>query len=73
VRVSTVETNIVNIELVPPLTAEPVARAARERGLAISASARARLRAVTHLDVTAEDVERAAELLASAIADVART
>jgi threonine aldolase len=67
VEVANVETNIVNVDLEAPLTAEAVAKTARGRGLAINPSAPRRLRAVTHLDVTAVDVERAAEILAKAI------
>ena len=48
--------------------AERVATEARLRGLAINASGPRRLRAVTHLDVSAADVERAAALLADAVA-----
>jgi threonine aldolase len=69
VDVANVQTNIVNIDLDPPLTAEAVAKKARALGLAINPSAPRRLRAVTHLDVTADDVTKAADILAKAIAD----
>ena len=46
---------------------EAVARAARPLGLLINASAPRRLRAVMHLDVRTDDVDRAADLLAQAI------
>ena len=62
-----VETNIVNVDLDAPLTADAVAAAARERGLLVNASGPRRLRAVTHLDVTSADVARAAELLADVV------
>ncbi len=62
---STVETNIVNIEL--ELSAETVAREARSLGLAINASAPRRLRAVTHLDVSRQDASTAAAILAAAV------
>lgn len=65
---SKVETNIVNIDLAPPLLAEAVAESARPLGLAIHASGQRRLRAVMHLGVRDEDVNRAAEILAQAIA-----
>jgi threonine aldolase len=68
VDLARVETNIVNIDLDPPLTAEAAAAKARAVGLAINASGPRRLRAVMHLDVRPEDVARAAELLAGAIA-----
>lgn len=67
VDLAKVETNIVNIDLDPPLLAEDVASRARELGLAINASGRHRLRAVMHLDVPADHVERAADLLKQAI------
>lgn len=69
VDVTNIETNIVNVDLDAPLTAQAVADAARAQGLAINPSAPRRLRAVTHLDVTAEEVDRAAEILAKAIED----
>ncbi len=56
-----VETNIVMIDL--PVDAEPVVRRAAERGLRISAFGPRRLRAVTHLDVDAEAIGRAASML----------
>jgi threonine aldolase len=72
VRPEDVETNIVNIDLAPPLTAEHVARAALRAGVAINASGPTRLRAVTHLDVSGEQVLDAAGRLAHAIASVRR-
>jgi threonine aldolase len=63
-----VETNIVNIDLTEPLAAADVSRAALELGLAINASGPRRLRAVTHLDVTRADVEKAAAILTKAVA-----
>jgi threonine aldolase len=65
-----VETNIVNVDLAAPLTGEAVALAARGLGLLVNASGPRRIRAVTHLDATRADVERAAELLARAVASV---
>jgi threonine aldolase len=64
-----VETNIVNVDTDVP--AEDVARTARELGLLLNASGPKRLRAVTHLDVSPADVERAATLLAQAAARAA--
>jgi len=59
-----VETNIVNVDL--DARAEDVVARARANGVAINATAAKRLRAVTHLDVSRADVERAAEVLARA-------
>ena len=62
---SDVETNIVNVDIDRP--GEAVVRAARELGLAIHASGPCRLRAVTHLDVSDDDIDRAAEILREAL------
>ncbi len=70
VDLGSVETNIINIDLDAPLTAEAVAAAALPLGLAINPSGPRRLRAVMHLDVRAEDVDRAAGILAEAITAV---
>jgi threonine aldolase len=59
------ETNIVNIDV--PSPADAIAVRAKERGLLIAPSAPMRLRAVTHLDVSKEQVERAAEILAACV------
>ena len=67
-----VETNIVNVDLDAPLSAETVTAKARELGLLVNPSAKGRLRVVTHLDVTRSDVEAAAEILGRAVAS-ART
>jgi threonine aldolase len=64
VDVGAVETNIVNVDTASP--AEAIAKAARALGFLISASGPMRLRAVTHLDASREDVERAAKLLVRA-------
>jgi threonine aldolase len=70
VDLTSVETNIVNVDLDPPLAADAVADAARTLGLAINPSGPRRLRAVMHLDVPSDEVERAADLLAEAIGRV---
>ena len=57
-----VETNIVNVHL-PRTVAERASASAKERGLLLNASGPSTLRAVTHLDVSLNDVERAAALL----------
>jgi threonine aldolase len=67
----TVETNIVNVTLRGPST-DAVIAGARDRGVLVGSIAPSVLRAVTHLDVSLSDVERAAELLASAISESAR-
>jgi threonine aldolase len=64
-RVEAVETNIVNVDV--EVSAEDVARAAKERGLLLSATGPRRLRAVMHLDVDAKDVDRAANVLIEAV------
>ncbi|HWL89478.1 MAG TPA: GntG family PLP-dependent aldolase [Polyangiaceae bacterium] len=64
VEVAKVETNIVNIDLEAPVAA--VVKTMRERGVLISATAPQRLRAVTHLDVTAAQIDEAAAILISA-------
>jgi threonine aldolase len=63
-----VETNIVNVDVQGPLTGERVAAEARALGLAINPSGPKRLRAVTHLDVTREQVQEAARILREAAA-----
>jgi len=73
VDLARVETNIVNVDVDatdPRLTGEAVALAARGLGLLVNASGPRRIRVVTHLDAPRADVERAAELLALAIAKV---
>lgn len=67
-----VETNIVNIDLDAPMTAEAVATAARKLGFAINPSGPRRLRAVTHLDVSSAEVVQAADILRRAVAEVRR-
>ena len=61
VGIPEVQTNIVMIDL--PIDAEPVVRRAAERGLRLSAFGPRRLRAVTHLDVDADAIARAASIL----------
>jgi len=65
VDLSTVQTNLVNIDLECP--ADAVARLAKESGLLINPSGPNRLRAVTHLDVSRADVEAAADILSKAV------
>jgi threonine aldolase len=68
VDLSGVQTNIVNVDVEPPATADAVAKAARALGLAINPTSAQRLRAVAHLDVTRAEVEKAAEILGEAFA-----
>jgi threonine aldolase len=74
VDLARVETNIVNVELDGPLEADAVAKHARKigEGVAVNATARRRLRALTHLDVTREQVLGGAAILCEAIAEAAR-
>jgi threonine aldolase len=65
VDAAAVETNIVNIDVDAP--ADGIAREAFALGLAINASAPRRLRAVTHLDVSRDDVVAAAGILKQAM------
>jgi threonine aldolase len=67
-----VETNIINVDLSPPVRAEDVARTAREAGLGVQASGPHRIRAVTHLDVSRAEVERAADILCAAVSTVSK-
>jgi threonine aldolase len=68
VELTTVETNLVNVDLDVP--ADAVARRAGELGVLVNASAPRRLRVVTHLDVSRADVDVAADVLAQAVANV---
>lgn len=63
-----VETNIVNVDLAPGLTAGDVARRAADLGLLINPSGPRRLRAVTHLDVGPEAIAEAIAIMGRAIA-----
>jgi threonine aldolase len=63
VDLARVQTNIVNVDVAEPLRAERVAARAREIGLAINATGAQRMRAVTHLDVSRDDVLEAAKIL----------
>jgi threonine aldolase len=62
-----VQTNIVNIDLDASLDGARVSQEARTLGLLVNPSAARRLRAVLHLDVSKDDVARAASLLEEAI------
>jgi threonine aldolase len=71
VDLATVETNLVNIDVSP--LASDVAREAQLLGLLIAPSGPHRLRAVTHLDVSREQIDTAAEILAEALRNAMRT
>jgi threonine aldolase len=57
------DTNIVMIDVSPPLNAADTARAAAARGLLVSVWTANRIRVVTHLDVTPAEVDQAASIL----------
>jgi threonine aldolase len=65
VDLQAVATNLVNVDVVP--AAAEVAQHARALGVLISATAPHRLRAVTHLDVSREQVDTALGILARAV------
>ena len=71
VDLATVETNLVNFDVVP--LAADVAREAQALGLLIAPSGPHRLRAVTHLDVSREQIDTAGEILAEALRNAMRT
>ncbi len=50
--------------------AEPLVEAAKERGVLVGIIAPGTVRAVTHLDVSLDDVRRAGERLVEAIASI---
>ena len=63
--VVTPDTNIIMIDLPAGRTTGPVVKACADEGVLLSAWSVSRIRAVTHLDVSAEDVQRAGEILAA--------
>jgi threonine aldolase len=65
IDLATVETNLVNIDLDAP--ADVVAREAQGLGLLIAPTGPTRLRAVTHLDVSRDDIGKAAAILEEAL------
>jgi len=64
---NTVETNVIVIDT-GVLPAATIAAAAAERGVQVSALGPYMLRAVTHLDVTADDCESAGQLVGKLLA-----
>jgi threonine aldolase len=64
-----VETNLIWFEVDPEVgTAKEIAASLKQRGILISAAGSYRLRACTHLDVSAAQAERAAETIRQAFA-----
>ena len=67
-----VETNFVQIDVAPLTTEEAIARAA-DHGVGISATIHpTRLRAVTHLDITDEDIDQALDAIPRALGAAVR-
>jgi threonine aldolase len=71
IDLATVETNLINIDVVP--LASDVAREAQLLGLLIAPSGPRRLRAVTHLDVSREQIDTAGEIVAEALRNAMKT
>jgi threonine aldolase len=64
----TVETNLIYFEVDPALgTAVQLAGALKSRGVLIGPSGGQRMRAVTHLDVTSQDIQQVVEAIATAV------
>lgn len=64
-----IETNLVNVDL-QGVAGEAVVAAAKTKGVLIHATGPHRLRAVFHLDVKSDDVQKAADLLVEAVASL---
>ena len=70
VDIDTVETNILYFEVDTTVgSANAVCKRLQERGVWMLPVAPQRIRAVTHLDVLAEDIERAIVLIRRALSD----
>ncbi len=67
VDLDSVQTNIVIMDLVNGEDAETICAGLRERGVLLVTMGRSKLRAVTHLDVSRDEVIRAAELVADTV------
>ncbi len=61
------DTNIIMVDLPSGRTAAPVVKACAAEGVLLSGWSVSRIRAVTHLDVSADQVKRAGEVLAAAL------
>jgi threonine aldolase len=68
VNPNAIETNVVVIDT-GTTPAAPIAAAAAERGVRVSALGPFMIRAVTHLDVTADDCEWAGQLVGKLLAE----
>ena len=67
---SLIETNIVFFDVAPSLPSAPALSARlAERGIRIGAMGKRRMRAVTHLDISTEDVDQALAAMASVLRD----
>jgi threonine aldolase len=68
-----VETNLIWFEIDPEYaTAKEVAALLKQRGILVSAAGGYRMRACTHLDVSASQAERAAETIRQVLASLHR-
>lgn len=68
VNTEEVETNMVFFDVAPAeRTAQEIAAACRARGVLIHPVSKTRIRCVTHLDVSLEDMDRASEAIAQAL------
>jgi threonine aldolase len=71
VRVDMVDTNLVYFHITPgPMTAAELSSRLCAGGVLMHATARHTLRAVTHMDVSAEDIDRAVEAVAAELKQV---
>jgi len=59
------ETNMVYFDVLPPLTADEFAAGMKEQGILIGNEGGSTFRAVTHIGITREDIERAAAVIGS--------
>jgi threonine aldolase len=66
-RVAAPDTNIVMVDVAPGTDVDRVLAAAEAQGVLGSAWSRTRIRLVTHLDVSRQDCERAADVFAAAL------
>jgi threonine aldolase len=69
IEVDRMETNLVFFEIKKPgWSAARLVDACRERGLGLGANSATRIRAVTHLDVSRQDVDTALKVISDALA-----
>ena len=67
VEIVSPDTNIVMVDLVSGQSVASIAAAARDQGVLVSEWSSTRIRLVTHIDVSADDCRRAADVLRSAL------